>query len=176
MVGTERKESAASIAANVAAVFEQGIGVIARISDEAYVAGGPRTSIGAHFRHNLEFARQLLSGIASGSVDYTARLRDERIAVDRDLAVREMRRVIAELRAIPVATLGTALSVRSDASPETWAASSVARELDFLLSHTVHHYALIAIRLGSYGIELPSDFGVAPSTIEFFRRSKGEKI
>jgi hypothetical protein len=40
----------------------------------------------------------------------------------------------------------------------------MARELGMLLSHTVHHYALIAMLLRARGIEPPADFGVAPST------------
>jgi uncharacterized damage-inducible protein DinB len=45
------------------------------------------------------------------------------------------------------------------------APSSVARELAFVISHTIHHNAQIALlahRLGSR--RLPPGFGVAPST------------
>lgn len=45
-----------------------------------------------------------------------------------------------------------------------WSFTSVGRELRFLLSHTVHHCALIAILLSLRGGEVPNGFGIAPST------------
>jgi len=45
--------------------------------------------------------------------------------------------------------------------------SSVARELQALSSHTVHHFALIAITLKGYGVEVNPGFGVSPSTLRF---------
>jgi hypothetical protein len=52
-----------------------------------------------------------------------------------------------------------------------WTRSSIARELQSLLSHTVHHYALIAIALRLQGIEPSAEFGVAPSTLEHWRKT-----
>jgi hypothetical protein len=46
-----------------------------------------------------------------------------------------------------------------------WSRSTAARELQFLVSHTVHHYALIAFILRANGIDPGADFGVAPSTL-----------
>jgi len=43
--------------------------------------------------------------------------------------------------------------------------SSVRRELQFLQGHTVHHFALMATMLKFYGINVPRDFGIAPSTL-----------
>jgi hypothetical protein len=41
----------------------------------------------------------------------------------------------------------------------------VARELQFLQSHTVHHYAVIHLMLLQQGIRPDPEFGVAPSTL-----------
>ena len=46
-----------------------------------------------------------------------------------------------------------------------WRPSSVGRELQFLVSHTVHHYALIRLLLEDHGIYAGEEFGVAPSTL-----------
>ena len=46
-----------------------------------------------------------------------------------------------------------------------WSRSSVLRELDFLRSHTVHHYSLIAMLLRLHEIDPGAEFGVAPSTL-----------
>ncbi len=48
--------------------------------------------------------------------------------------------------------------------------STVGRELQFLVSHTVHHFAIIAVMHSSQGIELPPDFGIAPSTLKYQRQ------
>ena len=49
--------------------------------------------------------------------------------------------------------------------PAVWSRSSLLRELQFALSHTVHHYAIIARQLRERGAEPGADFGVAPSTL-----------
>lgn len=43
------------------------------------------------------------------------------------------------------------------------------RELQFLLSHTVHHFALIATLLERFEIGVPEDFGIAPSTLKYWQ-------
>jgi hypothetical protein len=42
--------------------------------------------------------------------------------------------------------------------------STLARELRALASHTIHHYALVAVVLRLRGVAVPAHFGVAPST------------
>ena len=61
------------------------------------------------------------------------------------------------------------IKVRSESVPfeqdTVWCDSSASRELEFLLSHTVHHYALIGVICQLAGQTLPKDFGMAPSTL-----------
>ena len=52
---------------------------------------------------------------------------------------------------------------------EQWSRSTVRRELQFLLSHTIHHFALIGLLLHQQGIDPGPDFGVAPSTLRHWR-------
>jgi uncharacterized damage-inducible protein DinB len=43
--------------------------------------------------------------------------------------------------------------------------STLAREVAFVMSHTIHHEAIIALLLEAQGYETPDDhFGVAPTT------------
>ena len=53
-----------------------------------------------------------------------------------------------------------------------WTASSLDRELQSLISHTVHHYALIAMLLRVSGRQPAADFGVAPSTLRYWEESR----
>jgi hypothetical protein len=55
-----------------------------------------------------------------------------------------------------------------DATPD-WRCSSLGRELQFLSSHTTHHYALIKLLLDDTGVGLGPEFGVAPSTLAWQR-------
>ena len=55
------------------------------------------------------------------------------------------------------------------AEAEQWSHSTVRRELQFLLSHTVHHFALIAVLLERFSIAVPDDFGIAPSTLKHWQ-------
>ena len=56
-----------------------------------------------------------------------------------------------------------------DAEPnavrDSFMESSVSRELQVLSSHTVHHFALIAVTLRAHGVHMDPDFGMAPSTL-----------
>jgi hypothetical protein len=47
---------------------------------------------------------------------------------------------------------------------DSYMTSSVGRELQVLSSHTIHHFALIAVTLKALGVYIDSDFGMAPST------------
>jgi hypothetical protein len=53
--------------------------------------------------------------------------------------------------------------------------SSTGRELQTLSSHTIHHFALIAMTLRVLGHKVDRDFGMAPSTLRYMSsRSKVE--
>jgi hypothetical protein len=67
--------------------------------------------------------------------------------------------------------------VRSEIDPDVWHSSSVGRELEYVLSHTVHHHALIAEKLAAIGVYIERHFGVAPSTLEYWKALRAsEKI
>ena len=47
--------------------------------------------------------------------------------------------------------------------------------MQFLLSHTVHHYALIGAILRLSGVEPPAGFGLAPSTLRHQQQLREER-
>jgi len=155
--------------------LQQTIRLLQQIDDEAYGAKDPRcfnASVGGHLRHDLDHYRSFLAGLGTGRVDYDSRQRDPRIEKERGYAVHQVREVIAELETIGEDDLGGEMSVKMDSDNERtdtadWYRSSVGRELQFLVSHTVHHNAIVAVMLRLQGIEPDKDFGVAPSTLRF---------
>ncbi|HZT59112.1 MAG TPA: DinB family protein [Pyrinomonadaceae bacterium] len=163
-------------------VLEQGLALVERLDDALYSATGAlpvRSGVGAHFRHCVDFFEGFLAGARSGRVDYERRERDPLVARDRAFAATKLRIIIAELRTLPFADgdapLKVSLEDEADSAPDSprWCVSTVSRELQFLLSHTVHHYALVALVLRLQGFEPGAEFGVAPSTLRHWRSKAG---
>jgi len=149
--------------------------LLERLPDDAYAEPNEpasRASVGAHVRHVLDFCVCLAHGAATGTVDYEHRERERAIEIDRTAAlarIDSLRGALLEVGARGELELEV-LVVDADGS-EGRGRSSLVRELDAALSHSVHHFAIIALLLRVRGIEAPADFGVAPSTLRFQRGS-----
>ena len=154
-------------------VLQQGRDLILRLDDELY------RPVGMQFRHCLDFYGCLLDGLERGEVDYECRARDDRIAEDRRFALDRIDALIGELHeldpdagSLPLRARGEApAGAPRDGAP--WASSSLLRELPFLFSHTVHHYAIIRLLLKARGFETGEEFGVAPSTLRYWEKQTG---
>ena len=150
--------------------FDRGIQMIARLDDRLYQEKANGTgSIGGHFRHNLDFVSSFLNGIAERLIDYNLRERNLLVETDRSFAIAKIRFANDRLGMLTSEILERLVYVRSEVYPVQWLASSMMRELEFLHSHTVHHHALIGEKLAGFGIEVTKDFGVAPSTLEYWK-------
>lgn len=154
-------------------LLEEGVRLLELIDDKTYskTSGlSPRGSIGAHLRHCLDFYNIFLSGLESGRIDYNSRQRESRIETDRRHAIHQIHHLIARLReTIHIFRIAPILIATEDGSSREWCGSSVVRELEFLRSHTIHHYSLMAILLRFEGIEPGEEFGVAPSTLLYWQ-------
>lgn len=152
--------------------LEQARALLDGLAGEAYAREGPfgLASAGAHLRHVLDHYDCFLDGLATGEIDYDARSRDPSVERDPRRAADAVERIVAALRRAPVAP-SRAVRVRMNCGEADGVrrpgASTVERELQFLVSHTVHHYALIKAALGAAGRELDASFGVAPSTLAY---------
>ena len=156
-----------------AAFLRQGAALIRGLRDEDYCGRTPHTprgGVGVHFRHVLDHYECFASGLASGRVDYDRRERDEALENSRLRATSKIEAVLGLLESIDRESARQALVVVADCGEtgeRVATDSNVARELQFLVSHTVHHFAVIALILRERGIEPGADFGVAPSTLKF---------
>lgn len=159
----------ALLAANLQ-VLRQGLELLAQLDDEQYTltAGSLFAyGVGSHLRHCLDSYACFLHGLPTGRIDYDRRERAELTAQDRRYASTRIEWTMEVLRETLAQHQLKELQVRQD-GPH-WATSSVARELQFLLSHTVHHYALIALILRLQGFNPAAEFGVAPSTLKHWQ-------
>jgi uncharacterized damage-inducible protein DinB len=164
-------------------VLRQGVAVIERLTDEQFStapAGLAHSGAGAHFRHIFDYYRCFLRDLSSGRIDYDLRDRDPRFESERAHAVARMRDLARELEAIASGAVAVdaqrPIDARMDAVGDAgdgghWNRTTVQRELRFLVSHTIHHYALIAVLLKVHGVDCGPGFGVAPSTVEYWKQS-----
>ena len=128
--------------------------VVAEPAAEAYQVVGP------HLRHCLDHLQCLLDGIDTGSVDYDARGRDERIEIDRKAFRDALAALVTRLRSVDASRLADSLDVTQSAAPgglRVTVSSSLARELVFLSGHTFHHLAIMARIAQAHGISLPDE-------------------
>jgi hypothetical protein len=160
-------------------LLEQCLVLIDELPDPVWAgssaSGAPdgATPVGPHFRHVLEHYSCFLAGLPGRRIDYDSRPREAAIETDRDFACDRIRELIGALESCAGEDLAApaAVHLECDAGdePASWSESTVGRELHFLLSHTVHHFALIGLLLGRHGIDPGAEFGVAPSTLKFRR-------
>jgi len=138
-----------------------------RLSNEKTFGASP----GAHFRHILQYYEALLAGLPGGVINYDTRDRSSPIETNLADALAACDRIFAALAALPdsdraVQTIQNQNS-REAATPEN---SSLRRELAFLVSHTVHHFALVAVAIRMNGFTVPRYFGYAPATIQYLEK------
>jgi uncharacterized damage-inducible protein DinB len=153
-------------------LLDQIVELLMRLDAESYVKPSPvfsNSAIGGHVRHFLEHYQSLIRGAPEGRVNYDQRARDPQIETQPATALARLGEVRAQLgdlpQAVQVEDVVVLMDHGADASDGVWQKSSLGRELQFLISHTVHHCALIAGLCHLHGVAVHSDFGVAPSTL-----------
>ena len=139
----------------------------AAVADAYSAEPAAYAAVGGHVRHVVEHYGAFLAGATHGAVRYDRRARDP--VIDRDprhalAAIAALGRALGAFALDPATPLRVALECPA-AGMETEASSSVARELQFLASHAVHHFALIRGVL-ERDARLPhADFGFAVATL-----------
>jgi uncharacterized damage-inducible protein DinB len=176
-MGSQSKpETNAAIQGGAVDILRQGETLLNAVDDDQYaqiVEPAFRASIGAHYRHCLEYFQLLLDGANDGEVDYDRRQRDVLIETDRFAALNLTRDLIGRIEDLDDGALDGEIKAVSKLGYSDEASrrvnSSFARELMYAISHGVHHYALISVMARLAGIGLPEHFGEAPSTVAYQR-------
>jgi uncharacterized damage-inducible protein DinB len=159
--------------------LRQGADLVRRLDAAQFRAATdlvPGGTVGSHFRHCLDFYASFLRGLEVGKIDYDARDRSPELETLPERAVTAMQQAATKLDALGEELLDQVVRVRGDGpggEGEGWSRSTVGRELQYLLSHTIHHFAIIGFILRARGFEPASDFGVAPSTLRHWEEAGG---
>ncbi len=125
-------------------------------------------SVGEHVRHCLDHVSALVSAMAGDELSYDSRLRGTTVETDPTTAIKAIERLFVRLDRLSGAALDRSVSLGTlihPSGPALNVRTTVARELAFVIQHTIHHCALIAVLLEWQGWRVPHGFGVAPSSI-----------
>lgn len=154
-------------------VLDQGRTFLDRVSDEVYarpLEGTFSASLGAHYRHVLDHFLCLTEGIRTGQVNYDERRRNPQLENSVECARLVTEGLVDELGGLSRDVLKRECEViysvgygDSDAEPVR---SNLAREVMFCVGHAIHHYALLRLLCAREEVNLPYEFGVAPSTLK----------
>lgn len=161
------------------AVLRQLANVILAMTDEQYrrkPVGCVASNIGGHIRHCLDHIEALLIGLEEGTLNYDLRLRGTEVETKRVAALDVIQRQERQLLAFPPHAARRPLRLTTTVSsnlPPIVVHTSVGRELAFVLSHTIHHNALIAVMARTLGVPVPEHFGYAPSTMAHLEKGAG---
>ena len=128
------------------------------------------SSIGMHARHIVEFYQCLLIQYNDNqTINYDKRRRDHRLESCTQHFGLTISHIIKTLEIVNHDNLNRPLSIKSEGEDglSEPIVSSLARELQYNLEHTIHHAAFIKIGVLTLlpDAHLPSTFGVAPSTL-----------
>jgi hypothetical protein len=144
--------------------------MIERLDDIDYAMPAPgRTTsgIGGHVRHCLDHVSALLVGTRTGLCAYDRRQRGTDVETSRTAAIDAATDAMIRLLQLDAATLESEVFVETQLEPGgamVVTRSSVCREVAFLVSHTIHHNAIVAQMLHARGVEMTPRFGLAPAT------------
>lgn len=168
---TPADDDCASLCLAMTRGLEELAAVLRRLSDQQYVtpvAAVGSSPIGAHVRHCVDHVTKLVECVGSGDLDYDERRRGTAVETQRATAIAAIDELVPRVGSLAALDPQLALTVSAAISvdgPSVPVATTLGREIVFVLSHTIHHNAVIASLARAFSCELPAGFGWAPSTI-----------
>jgi hypothetical protein len=155
-------------------IIRQLVDSLQLLSNEQYCREIPTlsdSSIGHHVRHVIEMFILLQEGLSSGIVNYEKRNRDPILESSKDAAIAILKQITNSIQA-ENKDLVVEIGFDKNNDLVNYIPSNYYREIAYNMEHAIHHMALIKIGIKEVSEqELPSDYGVASSTIRY-RESK----
>lgn len=167
----EQDVDASAMGRPLVQLLEELAALLSRLDDAVYArspVGVMPGSVGAHVRHCLDHVAALVACVESGRLDYDDRRRGTPVETSVDAAREAIGSLIERVSALPVDAparpVRLAVMMTCD-GPTVEVASSVGREFAYVLSHTIHHNAIIGAMVKTLGGVTPERFGYAPATL-----------
>jgi len=149
--------------------LNRGIRLLNVISDDQYSNTSIEpyhSSIGGHMRHILDMFDCVFCGIEQGTIDLTARKRNQLAEEKTAFGLAYFEDILNRLEGLSLDSLGQEIEVTDDLGlGNVTAKYTLVGILIQAHSHAIHHFASIGYIIAQLGIELPdADFGFNPST------------
>jgi hypothetical protein len=146
-----------------------------QIDEKEYVQKLPilfDSTVGMHVRHVIEFYQCLAKGVIIGKMDYDARERSLLQETNINYAIACIKNVLIDLTMIKENKDIKLLTEQNQHDQRLTILTNVAREISYVIEHTIHHLAIIKMGcvVAFPHIQFDKDFGVAYSTIKYRER------
>lgn len=154
--------------------------MLERLTDEQYTACCESmfgATIGQHMRHTLDHFVAAMDALENEPIDYDTRERDTDVEKSREVAIGTIDTVCALLHSTPGEAADRPVTVcvmLSSDGQEAELTSTFAREIAFATHHAIHHNAMINAMAKMMGLELPSTFGKAPSSVAYEQAQRAQ--
>ena len=156
--------------------LKEGVALINALQPGQYVKGFKpafQSTIGAHFRHVVEHYRCFFKQMPDGVFCYDSRDREQTLECEADYTIHAINEIINQFADVSDQAFVQPYKIIDEQSPAP-VETNLHRELLFLQSHTLHHYAIIAAMTRSFGVVPDQDFGVAIATRSHQKCSESE--
>lgn len=154
-------------------ILDQLANVVHQLTASDFSKASPALSnstVGQHLRHTLEFFICLEEGYQRGVVNYDKRAHDKLIETDKSFALATINRIGSFVEGLSE-NKSLTLEVSYDLQKDDFVVidTNTTRELVYNVEHAVHHMAIMKIGIREIApyVSLPSDFGVAASTVRY---------
>lgn len=147
-------------------------GAVEQITEEDFCKPSQalNATIGQHLRHTLEFFICLEQGYQVGVINYDKRVHNKAMENDKFIALQTIQQIREFINAGQAdKSLKLEVGYLPDSDECATIKTNYLRELVYNIEHAVHHMAImkIGIREVADYIALPSDFGIAVSTLRY---------
>ncbi|HWS97059.1 MAG TPA: hypothetical protein VN620_11385, partial [Candidatus Methylomirabilis sp.] len=119
----------------------------------------------------LEHFQCVVRSIRAGEINYDARERNPRLETEVTYAAIATCDVLRAIKNYDDGILARASkvvnSVSYGSSEPSVIDTNVGRELAYCVGHAIHHYAIVRLICSQLGVDVPKEFGVAPSTLKY---------
>ena len=129
------------------------------------------TTIGKHIRHVVDHFVAYKHGLEKNLINYNQRSRNSVVETDPQRAKNSINEVLEWFGAHSESEQDVEVISEIDSfrAQDYTFASNTARELLYLINHTIHHAAYIKLLARTHNIELPEHIGIAPCTATYLR-------
>ncbi|KAL1661932.1 hypothetical protein GGF50DRAFT_60072 [Schizophyllum commune] len=157
-------------------VLQQGVDLLDKqLTEDAQLTADskflPGSTIGKHLRHARDHFVLLLNTVgapANNDFSYDVRVRNTPMETSRKAAREALLATVQQLEAVVPRVQADATMQLDAITPYMQSfPTSFGRELWFCALHAVHHWSMVRVIAGEMGIQTPSDFGFAPSTLVY---------